>query len=71
MLSHLFQDIEGVEVIVNDLVVWGKDVEQHGVRLRQVLDRCCEHNLKLNREKCRFLVSQVHYVGHLLSADGV
>ena len=71
VMSHLFQDIEGVEVIVDDLVVWGADVEQHDVRLRQVLDRCRESNLKLNKEKCHFRVSEVNYVGHVLSADGV
>ena len=70
-MSHLFQDTEGVEVIVDDLVVWGEDVEQHDARLRQVLDRCRESNLKLNREKCHFRVSEVRYVGHVLSADGV
>ena len=70
-MVHLFQDIEGVEVIVDDLVVWGGDVEQHDVRLKQVLDRGRERNLKLNREKCQFRVSEVHYVGHVLSADGV
>ena len=71
VMSHLFQDIEGVEVIVDDLVVWGENVEQHDERLGQVLDRCRERNLKLNREKCHFRVSEVHYVGHVLSADGV
>ena len=71
VMSHLFQDIEGVEVIVDDLVVWGENVEQHDERLRQVLDRCRERNLKLNREKCHFRVSEIHYMGHVLSADGV
>ena len=45
IMSHLFDDIEGVEVIVDDLVVWGENTEQHDVRLRQVLDRCRERNL--------------------------
>ena len=36
-MFHLLRDIEGVEVIVDDLVVWGKDVEQHDVRLRKML----------------------------------
>ena len=71
VMSHLFQDIDSVKVIVDDLVVWGEDVEQHDERLRQLLDRCCERNVKLNREKCHFRVSAVHYVGHVLSADGV
>ena len=46
-------------------------MEQHDVCLRQVLNRCREGNLKLNREKCHFRVSEVHCVGHVLSADGV
>ena len=71
VMFHLFRDIEGVEVIADDLVVWGKDVEQHDVRLRKMLDRYRGHNLKLNREKCHFRESEVHYVGHVLSADGV
>ena len=71
VMFHLLRDIEGVKVIVDDLVVWGEDVEQHDLRLTQVLDRCRERNLKLNREKCHFRVSEVHYVGHMLSADGV
>ena len=41
------------------------------MRLRQVLDCCRERNLKLNRAKCHFRVSEVHYVGHVLSADDV
>ena len=71
VMFHLFRGIEGFEVIVDDLVVWGKDVEQHDVRLRKMLDRYRGHNLKLNREKCHFRESEVHYVGHVLSADGV
>ena len=49
VIFHLFWDIGGFEVIVDDLVLWGEDVEQHDVRLRQVLDRCRERNLKLIR----------------------
>ena len=36
-----------------------------------MLDRCRERNLKLNKDKCRFRVPEVSYVGHVLSADGV
>ena len=45
------------------LLCGGKDVEQLEVRLRRVLDHCRERNLKLNKEKCDFRVSEVHYVG--------
>ena len=55
IMSHLFQDIEGVEVIVDDLVVWGEHVEQHDARLRQVLDSSQECNLKLNKKIAVFV----------------
>ena len=36
-----------------------------------MLYRCREQSLELNNDKCRFRVSEVSYVGHVLSADGV
>ena len=51
--------------------MWGEHVEQQDARLRQVLDRCQECNLKLNKEECRFRVPEVRYVGHVLSSDGI
>ena len=53
------------------IFVWGEDVEQHDMTLRQVLNRCRERNLELNRGKCHFQVPEVHYVGLVLSAGGV
>lgn len=29
IMFHLFQDMEGVEATVDDLVEWGEHVEQH------------------------------------------
>ena len=34
-------------------------------------DRCCEQNLKLNKENCSFRDSEVCYMGHELSVDSV
>jgi len=29
----MFEDIEGVEVVVDDILVWGENEQQHEVRL--------------------------------------
>ena len=34
IMSHLFQDTEGIDVIVDDLAMCGEDVEQDNARLR-------------------------------------
>ena len=31
----MFEDIEGVEVIVDDILVWGSTVEEHDARLSE------------------------------------
>ena len=53
------------------ILVLGEYTSQHNQRLRAVLDRCRERNLRLNREKCKTQRTQLTYVGHLLTADGL
>ena len=69
-MSELFADVEGVKVIVDDLLVWGKDDEEHDARLEQVLKRAREVNLKFNAKKCKIKQEEVPFVGHVLSKDG-
>ena len=70
-MSELFADVDGVKVIVDDLLIWGKDDDEHDARLKQVLDRARKVNLKFNAKKCRIRQEEVPYVGHVLSKDGL
>ena len=70
-MTELFEDIEGVKAIVNDLLIWGKDDVEHDARLKQVLNRAREVNLKFNSKKCRIRQEEVPYVGHVLSKEGL
>ena len=47
-MSQAFEDIDGVEVIVDDILIWGKDKAEHNDRLKQVLERVHQINLKYN-----------------------
>ena len=66
-MSEMFQDIEGVEVVVNDLLLWGESDEQHDRHLMQVLERARKRNLKLNKSKCQIKKDTITYIGHILS----
>ena len=37
-VQQIFDDIDGVKVYIDDLVIWGESKEQHDERLFQVLD---------------------------------
>jgi hypothetical protein len=63
--------IDGCEAIIDDILVWGRDLEEHDRRLSSVLDKIRHYNLKLNPEKCEFKKDCVTYVGHELTSAGV
>ena len=50
VMSEIFSGIEGVEVIVDDLLVWAENKQQHDERLKQVLERAEEPQAE-QREK--------------------
>ncbi len=69
-MEQLFEG-QPCAIVIDDILVWGRSREEHDLRLRQVMDRIRAVNLKLNPEKCRFRVTEVSYVGHLLTDQGV
>ena len=70
-MHTILEGIEGVTCYIDDVLIWGDTLEQHDLRLRQVLDRCRQERLCLNASKCQFRVSQVKYFGHSITAAGL
>ncbi|XP_033749332.1 uncharacterized protein K02A2.6-like [Pecten maximus] len=70
-ISEMVNDLEGCDAIVDDLLIWGENIERHDERLKKVLDRVREYNLKLNPDNCRFRQTELSYVGHKLTDRGV
>ena len=70
-MNHILEGLDGVEVIMDDILVWGATQDEHDQRLELVLKRIESKNLKLNPSKCRFKVKEVTYIGHVLSEKGV
>ncbi len=71
IITDMVQDIEGCEAIVDDLLIWGRDLKEHNARLKRVLNHARKNNLKLSPGKCEFRKKQITYVGHVLSENGV
>ena len=70
-MNQLFGEIEGCEVIVDDILVWGIDQIEHDKRLLKVLERARNVGLRLKKEKCKFKVSKLKYIGHILTPNGL
>ena len=67
--DQLFGDIEGVHVVFDDLIISGSDEIEHDGVLKQGLDHARANNVRFNPKKFQFRVSEVKYVGHVLSSE--
>ena len=76
-MHEAIEGLQGVEVIADDFLVCGfgdtvdEAVKDHDQNLTAFLQRCRELNLTLNLQKIKLRLSQVPFMGHLLTADGV
>ncbi|KAK7906968.1 hypothetical protein WMY93_015580 [Mugilogobius chulae] len=73
LMEKAVGDMHMLEVIVylDDLIVFGKTLEEHEQRLLKVISRLEEAGLKLSLDKCQFCRPQVTYVGHIVSEHGI
>lgn len=71
IVSRAFEDFTGVCNFIDDFLIYGRNQAEHDQRLKLVLDKLREINLKLNIDKCKFGLSQVSYLGHVFDKNGV
>ena len=60
-----------VTVYLDDILVFSASAEEHARHLRWVFEQLRKHALKAKRRKCMFACSQLEYLGHLVTKDGV
>ena len=60
-----------VLVFFDDILIYSQSLDQHLEHLSSVFLVMREHVLFAKRSKCTFGISQVEYLGHLISVEGV
>ena len=70
MVEKHFGDISGALPIFDDIIIGGRDEQEHDLILRKVLTRARERNIKFNRDKIQFRVNKVKYMGEVVSELG-
>ena len=63
VMRQVLQGFEGVRNIHDDIIVHEKTAEQHDTRLEKVLERIQEKDLTLNKEKCKFHMYEIEFMG--------
>ena len=71
IVQEHFRDLPGCETDINDILIWGRTIEEHDRNLERVLNRVQEINMTLSRDKCKFRQTEVTYLGETLTPSGV
>jgi hypothetical protein len=73
LMNGVFRDYldKFVIVFLHDILVYSKSEEEHEQHLRMLLQVLREHQLYAKLSKCSFYQEQIHYLGHIISKDGI
>ena len=63
--------IKGVKVRVDDILISGKNDDEHLNNLSLVLKTLNENGLRVKKGKCVFLAQEVTYLGFRVNRDGI
>ncbi|XP_073424115.1 uncharacterized protein [Dendrobates tinctorius] len=64
-------NFEATLIYLDDITVFAPLFAEHLRRLEQVLSRLQQHGLKVKTQKCQLFHTQIEYLGHVVSAEGV
>jgi hypothetical protein len=60
-----------VQVFLDDILIYSKNEREHEEHLRVVLSCLKENKLYGKLLKCSFFQKEIHYLGHIISGEGI
>lgn len=70
-METLLRGLPGVCLFLDDILVSGENDQQHLTNLSAVLQKLASAGMKLKPDKCFFMLQEVEYLGHKISAKGL
>jgi hypothetical protein len=71
VIDNLTQGLKSTVGYQDDILVTGKDDEEHLENLEMVLKRLSDAGVRLNKDKCVYMAPEVIYLGYKIDAKGL
>ena len=70
-MDRILENLENVQAYIDDVLIWQETPEKLYKSMKKVLERLRQYNVKVNLEKCQWMVKEVKYLGHILTREGI
>lgn len=73
MMNNVLLGLQGdiCLVYIDDVVLFGNNLEDHNSKLEILFQRLIKYKLKINPEKCSFLRKEIIFLGHIVTKLGI
>ena len=76
-LTQNLEGLAGIHIVADDVLITGRGktieeaTEDHNRNLTRFLERCRKKGIKLNKQKFQHKMESLHFIGHVLTAEGL
>ena len=71
LMNQVLDNCSFAMTYLDDIIIFSESEEQHLAHIEEIFKRLEAADLKMKRSKCDFFKKHIHYLGHLISADGI
>ena len=72
LISMVLQDCSNfLRVYLDDIIIFNRNEQEHLKHIEIIFKKLKEARFKLKESKCNFLKWEIHYLGYLISVDGI
>lgn len=71
MDEHITKNLAGTQCFFDDIIVTGSTLQETVDRVNALLRKLRDHNIHLNKSKCKLFKNSVSYLGYTISKDGL
>ena len=71
LMNKVLDNCSFAMTYLDDIIIFSNSEEEHLAHIEEIFRRLEAADLKMKRSKCDFFKKHIHYLGHLISADGI
>ena len=71
LMNQVLDNCSFAMTYLDDIIIFSETEEEHLSHIEEIFRRLEAADLKMKRSKCDFFKKHIHYLGHLISANGI